>query len=376
MDPQAPIPTPRPSPQGSSGTSRASLAPIPTPPAQRWREFRIQALPVITFIGILACVVLMWRQYVLPTNIVGEVESVRAMVISSVEGTIKELKVKRFQRVAAGEEIAVITTMDADTVQSTLHTIEADLKLMRARMQLDMERNLQSYEMARLDYLKERTELALERVNAKFYELEVDRLQRLLTNDPPLVNKTEFELAARLAAVAQTNILESEQYLMEKERTLPKLAPGVQADNAVEEAIKRQEEALQATSQTVSLKSPIDGMVSLVSFYQGQKVVRNSPIATVSAVTATRIVGYVRKPFSDIPKQGDLVTIRRQTFKREIAQGIVLEVSGQLEQITPTLIPATPGVKIELGLPFAVSIPTELALIPGEPVDLIFARKQ
>jgi hypothetical protein len=46
-----------------------------------------------------------------------------------------------------------------------------------------------------------------------------------------------------------------------------------------------------------------------------------------------------------------------------------------LEQITPTLIPAVPGIKIELGLPFAVSIPTELALIPGEPVDLIFAKK-
>jgi len=51
MEPQAPIPTPpRFSPEGSGGTAR-SLAPIPTPPAQRWREFRIQALPVITFLG-------------------------------------------------------------------------------------------------------------------------------------------------------------------------------------------------------------------------------------------------------------------------------------------------------------------------------------
>ena len=99
MEPQAPIPTPpRFSPEGSVGTARGPLAPIPTPPAQRWREFRIQALPVITFLGILACVVVMWRQYVLPTNIGGEVEAIRANIISSVPGTIKELKVKRFQR--------------------------------------------------------------------------------------------------------------------------------------------------------------------------------------------------------------------------------------------------------------------------------------
>ena len=376
MEPQAPIPTPpRFTPEGSGGAARGSLAPIPTPPAQRWREFRIQTLPVLTFIGILACVVLMWKQYVLPTNIVGEVESVRAIVMSSVEGTIKELKVKRFQRVAAGEEIAIINTMDAETLQASLGTVEMDLKLMRTRMQLDMDRNMQSYEMARLEFLKERTELALERVNARYYELEVDRLGKLLTNETRLVTLTEYEAAARLAAVAQTNVMEKEEYLREKEKTLPKLAPTVQADDVILKNIEKQEELLRAESRTLSLKSPIDGMVSLVGFYQGQKVVRNSPIATVSATSATRIVGYVRKPFNEIPKQGDLVTIRRQSFKREVARGVVLEVSGQLEQITPTLIPAVPGVKVELGLPFAVSIPTELALIPGEPVDLIFAPK-
>ncbi|HEY0548782.1 MAG TPA: hypothetical protein VGF13_04215 [Verrucomicrobiae bacterium] len=376
MEPQAPIPTPpRFSPEGSAGTARGSLAPIPTPPAQRWREFRIQALPVITFFGILACVVVMWRQYVLPTNIVGEVESVRATVMSSVEGTIKELKVKRFQRVAVGEEIAVISTMDAETLQTALRAIETDLKVMRARMDLDVQRNDLSYQQSRIDFLKERIELASERVNAEIYEAEVARQYKMFTNNPPLTSESVYDESRRLALTARTNVLEREQFLAETERTLAKLVPANQAEQAIQTAIEAAEAELRATSRTVSLKSPIDGMVSLVGFYQGQKVVRNSPIAIISATSATRIVGYIRRPFSDIPKQGDLVTIRRQTFKREIAQGIVLEVSGQLEQITPTLIPAVPGVKIELGLPFAVSIPTELALVPGEPVDLIFAKK-
>ena len=88
------------------------LAPIPTPPAQRWREFRIQALPILTFIAVLACVVSLWHSYVLPTNIVGEVEAIRTPLISAVPGTIRELKVTRFQRVKAGDLLVQIDPAD------------------------------------------------------------------------------------------------------------------------------------------------------------------------------------------------------------------------------------------------------------------------
>ena len=33
-----------------------SLPPIPTPPAQRWREFRIQVLPILVFLGTVAII--------------------------------------------------------------------------------------------------------------------------------------------------------------------------------------------------------------------------------------------------------------------------------------------------------------------------------
>jgi multidrug resistance efflux pump len=349
------------------------LAPIPTPPAQRWREFRIQALPLLTFLVVLACIVTLWHNYVLPTSMVGEVESMHASVISAVPGTIKELKVQRFQRVKAGDEIAVISTMDAATLQASLRAVEGDLKLMRARMQLDVERNIQSYEQTRLDYAKELTDLNFDRINVQFYDLEANRLAQLITNNP-IISRTEYEAALRLAASTRTNIVEKEKYLAEKARTLPRMEPGVKADDAVLEAIKAQEEVLQATSQTVSLRAPFDGMISQVLHYPGEKVVANTPLITVSATSATRIVGYVRKPFSTIPKPGDTIQIRKQSFKREVAQGTVLDVGGQLEAIGLNLAPATAGTN-ELGLPFSVSIPAELALIPGEPVDLILISK-
>lgn len=352
-----------------------ALPPIPTPPSQRWREFRIQMLPVITFLGLTLCIVLLWHQYVLPTSIVGEVESFRVPIISSVPGTIKELKVTRFQRVAKDEVIAVISTMDDETFQTSLRVIEGDLKLMRARMELDIKRNDLGFQQTRLDYLDKRVDLNIERVNAQIYETQFARQQALLTNAPGLYAATEADFWRRLAETARLNVVEREKVLADKEKTLTTLTPANSADEVVLENIKAQEAKLAATSQTISIKSPIAGMVSMVMHLQGEKIVENLPIATISAVQATRIIGYVRKPFSEIPKQGDFVQIRRQSFKRELTKGIVLEVGGQLEQITPTLIPAVAGVKVELGLPFAVSFPADFGLIPGEPVDLIFSKK-
>lgn len=350
------------------------LPPIPTPPAQRWREFRIQALPVLTFIVVLVCIAALWRNYIVPSNMVGEVEITQASIITSLPGTIKEVKVKRFQRVAAGDEIAIISTMDAETVQASVRAIEADLKLLRTRMELDVERNKQSYEQIRLEYLKELTDLQFDRINAVYYELEANRLASLATNNP-IVSQTEYELAMRLAASTRTNIAQKERYLAEKEKTLPTLAPGAKSDESILEAIKAQEALMLATGQNVTLKAPIDGVVSIVYQFANAKVVPNAPIAVITSTDTSRIIGYVRKPYSVIPKPGDVVQIRRHSFKREFAEGTVLDVGGHLAPISAGLVPiATGSTTNELGLPFAVSIPPQFALLPGEPVDLILRK--
>jgi hypothetical protein len=52
------------------------LPPIPTPLEQRWREFRIQVLPVVFFLSIVAALVFVWRSYIIPVNIAGEGEAI------------------------------------------------------------------------------------------------------------------------------------------------------------------------------------------------------------------------------------------------------------------------------------------------------------
>jgi hypothetical protein len=55
-----------------------SLPPIPTPLAQRWREFRIEILPLIVFVSTLVAIALMWRSYLLRPDSTIEVEAVKA----------------------------------------------------------------------------------------------------------------------------------------------------------------------------------------------------------------------------------------------------------------------------------------------------------
>jgi hypothetical protein len=226
------------------------LAPIPTSPAQRWREFRIRTLPVLTFFGVLACVVLLWREFVIPTSVLGEVEGTRALIITAVPGTIKEIKVQRFQRVKAGDEIAIVSPMESGLPARAL---EDDL---------------------------------------------------------------------------------------------------------------------------TTLKSPIDGVVTMVNYQPGAKVLPNMPIAVISAVQAHRIIGYVRKPYSCIPKPDDTVQIRHQTVQCETAPGTVLDVPGQFELISATLLPplrlSAPAAR---GLPVAVPIPPDLSLLPAEAIDLILDKR-
>lgn len=100
-------------------------SPIPIPFSQRWHDFKTAYLPILTFLLLCGTIFWMWGRYVTPSNIVGEVEAVRAHVISLCPGTLQELKAERFQHVTNGQCLAVIKLMELDgsTNQPDAHCI-------------------------------------------------------------------------------------------------------------------------------------------------------------------------------------------------------------------------------------------------------------
>src|ERR1044071_4603949 len=90
------------------------LTPIPIPPRQQWREFRVVVLPIITFSVLVVMIGWLWVRYVAPANMIGEVETKRASIISTVAGVVQELKVDRLASVTNGQELAIVAVCDPD----------------------------------------------------------------------------------------------------------------------------------------------------------------------------------------------------------------------------------------------------------------------
>src|SRR5258706_11785379 len=114
-----------------------TLPPIPTPPAQRWREFRIQVLPMIVFTCVLASLVMMWRRFVQPIGVVAQVEVVSADVTTYQDGLLTELTVDRYEHVIKGQPIGQVINNNPELVKANLDTAIADFNVLRERLKID-----------------------------------------------------------------------------------------------------------------------------------------------------------------------------------------------------------------------------------------------
>jgi multidrug resistance efflux pump len=351
-----------------------ALKPIPTPAAQRWREFRIQALPLLTFLAILACVGVLWQRYVFPSNIVAQVEATTASIITTEPAKIEQLHVVRFQRVKKGDPIATVSIMDSNLVHATLETVRADLSLMQSRISIGQLRAEQSYERERLAVLEQHIQLEEDKVNLTLATIEFKRLDDLLRNSGSVATN-DYDIAKFKVEALTIRVVQTSNFLAESERILPSLRPDTNSIPAIEASIAANRKLLEEEGADVVLRAPIDGVITVISNRAGERVMPGAPIAVITATDKPeRIIAYMRPPITDLPRPGDTLQVRRRTFKRQAAVATVQDVGVQLEPLAPAL--ALMGTTtVELGLPFSISIPPSMTLLPGEVVDIIVSRK-
>jgi multidrug resistance efflux pump len=358
------------------------LRPIPTPARQHWREFRVAYLPLITFMALVVLIGWMWKNYVAPATIIGEVETVRAKIISVVAGTVKELKVDRLESVTMGQELAVVTVRDPEQIDAEVAAAEADLRLMQARMDLDKTRNLDSYSRLREQWLAEQLSLALARIHLQQAESEFERTKKLFESEliarGPATERNDFgyDVALRDRDAFRAEVTAREKTASELEtgvRNLEAAGAGHMdpSDRAIERAIAAQRESLERLLKPVVLFSPINGFVSVVNHLAGEKVTAGEPILVVSAEKSDRIIAWVRQPIATRPQVGDVVEVRRMRLGERPFEATVVRVGKQLEQINPTAVTLNQTIeRAEFGLPLIVQAANTLDLIPGEALQL------
>jgi multidrug resistance efflux pump len=349
------------------------LPPIPTPLGTQWREFRFKFLPGITFLGLLALITFMWRNYVIPPNVLAEVEPATVHVISTLPGTLISLSVERFQKVTNGQEIGQIRVMETNLLVASLAAMEADLGVKRSQLDINELRSLQTYEQERLLTVQQRVQLNLNKVLLTRYAADYVRTSNLFFSKPSLVSEAQYDQSLALYEKTKVDVEETEKLIAERERTVPRLlSNSTNLASNIERDIKAREETLRAGAQNLVLRAPIDGTVSLISNRAGERVMAGGAIVTITPSKSDRIIAYVRQPINFTPKVDDLVQVRQQTFKRRVGYGKVLQVGTQLEPIDRALL-VNQGVNIrlEMGLPFLIKVPENLSLAPGERVDVV-----
>lgn len=165
------------------------------------------------------------------------------------------------------------------------------------------------------------------------------------------------------------------EFLQERERILPSLRADTNSMAAIEASIAANRKLLEEESASTVLRAPIDGVITVISNRPGERIMAGAPIVVITGSDKPeRIIAWMRQPITDLPKPGDTIQVRRRAFKRQSAIATVQHVGTQLEPIAPALT-ALGATTMDLGLPFAISVPPDLNLLPGEVVDIIYSRK-
>ena len=252
------------------------LNPIPIPARQQWREFRVVYLPVLSFGLLVVLIGWMWVRYVAPATIIGEVETVRTRIVSVDPGTLQELKVDRLDSVTNGQELAIVTTLDPDQVKAEVAAVEAEVRLMKARMDLDKSRNVDAWSRLRAEYELESLNLEAARVSLVQIEGEFERAKKLY--DSQLIasgsggarNDFGYDVALRDRDSGRLAVAAREKVVAEFRAGVERLeAAGAgqitATDAAIEQDVAAQREHLLRLRRPIVLRSPINGFVSAIS---------------------------------------------------------------------------------------------------------------
>lgn len=348
------------------------LPPIPTPPAQRWKEFRVQFLPLIVFVLAVVAVVLLWNHTIQPMGVVGEVEITSTDVVSPEVGRVVELTVDRFSEVREGQVLGYIEHMDSQLTEATRALGDSESRIEQINLTISDARRKLDTQQLKLDLQRERTELASSLPLLLATSNQFVRTEQLLGTNGS-VSKADYDtdLAAFEAVQAaitsrQHTIADLETFLRETENAEAMDVPAAIA--ATRAAFGAELDSLRRSA----LIAPIDGMVNSISNRLGERVQQGETILTITAPESQRIVGYIRQPIFKYPSIGASVIVRKRSRPPVYAEAQIVGIGAQIEPISPTMLAGdqTATTTIISGLPILVSLPKELALLPGELVDL------
>jgi multidrug resistance efflux pump len=359
------------------------LGPIPTPPAQRWREIRLLILPRVVFVLGVILAAWMWNRWVTPASLVAEAEAPAAEVRTSAAGTLTTLKVAILQPVKAGEVVALVALASPQVAEATLAVVRAELQEMSTTMAgaTDRQRVALEFERIQIDLMMRRVELADLHGKLRQAEADLARAEALFKLGLLTVESIDQHRVAKESLVAQ--LAEQTRLVNHLEPIVRNHAPRDEKDaslapqGALAAAIQTAEAKLKLAEAQVlpqPLVAPIDGVVAFVNRRAGENVAAGDTVVKIAATKAERLVGFLRQPIMREVKPGMAAQVRSRGTGRQLANTTVAGVGPAMEPISLSLQSALhlpTNVAPEVGLRVHLALPAGFNVKPGEFVDVI-----
>ena len=358
--------------------------PIPIPTRLHWHEFRLRLLPAVVFVAAIIVIAFLWDGHVAAPTLVGQAEAQLAAVSSHKPGLLTGLAVTRFQTVKAGDTIGHVIVAEPQVLESSLAVIHSEIEMLRVNLSpvVDQQRNAINYVQLRLNWMQSRADLASNRVKLQLAEAEWHRADELFKSK--LVSESERDIAKSAYDALQNLVNELAKMIADGEKSLAGMQTAGStdfthgADDALRASIAVQEAKLKLTEaelNPITLKAPIDGVVTEILHMSGEAVTAGQPIVSIASTKPMRIVGYLRPPLFNEPLAGDRVEVRTRGRHRVTVSAQILGVGAELE-----IVPAVFGgmARLDLaqqGLPLSISLPNNLSLHPGELLDITLLPK-
>jgi multidrug resistance efflux pump len=354
--------------------------PIPIPLGQRWHDARLRVIPAVAFLSAIAAIAFLWKSNIAAPTLVGQAEPNETKVSCYKPGMLAELTVTRFQKVKNGDPVGLVLVTDPKILASSLSVIQAEIESLRISMQpmARQQHTAMEYTGLQLDWMRERAQLAMARVNLQLTETELQRIEALYKDK--IVSQRAYEQAKAShdkskSEVDELSLIVEQQAKEFNQSQLTNTIGLAQInDQPLRAAIAVQESKLHLTEAELSpipLIANADGMVNVIYHRTGEAITAGEPIITIAAFNPIRIVGYIRAPVMSEPAVGTRVEVRSRGPGREVGIANIVEVGTQLETIAPALASPVKFTAVDLGLPISVSLPPNLKIRPGEIVDLI-----
>src|SRR6267378_3616848 len=154
---------------------------IPIPLRQRLQDIRLRLLPLIAFCAAVVVMAVLWKDYVAAPTLVGQAEPYQANVSCYKPGMLAQLDVVRFQKVNLGDPVGQVLVTDPKILASSLSVIQAEIEMLRVGLKpiAAQQRTAMDYSQLRLDWMRQRAQLAMARVNLQLAESEFHRTEEL-----------------------------------------------------------------------------------------------------------------------------------------------------------------------------------------------------